>query len=227
MPRCFHESGTADDDTADRGAEAFAKAEGDAVEAGAVGFQSLYEIALVFTPRDLRGDGFPEAGAVKVEFDAIAAGESGYCLAVFQREDLAAEGIFEGDEAGRRIMDVVIKDGMFLHILQRETMAVGGDDTFNQGTAKTSHAAGFPFEDMGSVVAEDGMRGLGEESADGKLVSHRAGQDEKGGGEAGELGDIGFEVVCGRVFGKDVVEEGGVLDGGQHGGGGGGNDITC
>lgn len=106
-------------------------------------------------------------------------------------------------------------------------MAVGRNDTFHQGTAETGHAASFPLEDMGSVVAEDGVRGLGEEGADGELVSHGAGEDEEGGGETCEVGEVEFEVVCGGVFGEDVVEQGGVLDGGEHGGGWGRNDITC
>lgn len=118
MPCCFDESGTADDDTADRGTETFAEAEGDAVEAGAVGSQSSYEIALVLAPRDLRGHGFPEAGAVEVEAYTVAPGKSGDGLTVFQREDLAAEGIFQGDEAGRRVVDVVVQDGVSLYILQ-------------------------------------------------------------------------------------------------------------
>lgn len=33
---------------------------------------------------------------------------------------------------------------------------------------------------------------------------------------------------CGRgVFGEDVVEEGAVLDGAEHGGGWGGDDVAC
>ena len=77
------------------------------------------------------------------------------------------------------------------------------------------------------MVAKDRVRGLGEEGTDGELVSHGAGEDEEGGREAGEAGNVRFEVVGGGVFGEDVVEKGGVLDGGEHGGGGRGNNITC
>lgn len=47
-----------DDDGTDGGAETFAEAEGDAVEAFAVLFQGSRT----------RGDGFPDAGAVEVDF---------------------------------------------------------------------------------------------------------------------------------------------------------------
>ena len=43
----------------------------------------------------------------------------------------------------------------------------------------------------------------------------------------GELGEVGFEGDGRGVFHEDVVEEGGVLDGGQHGGGGCCYYIAC
>lgn len=42
-----------------------------------------------------------------------------------------------------------------------------------------------------------------------------------------QIGDVGFEGIGGGVFLEDVVEEGGVLDGGEHGGGGGCDDVAC
>lgn len=68
-----------DNDAADRGPEAFAEAEGDGVEAGAVRLQGACAC----------GDGFPEAGAIAVEFDAGGLGvrPSGDLLALCQRED--------------------------------------------------------------------------------------------------------------------------------------------
>ena len=62
-------------------------------------------------------------------------------------------------------------------------------------------------------------------SSEGDLVAHCAGHDEEGGLFAGKGGDVGFESVGGGVFEEDIVEEGGVLDGAEHGGGGRGHGI--
>lgn len=61
---------------------------------------------------------------------------------------------------------------------------------------------------------------------EGDLVAHRAGEDEQGGGMSGQGGDVSFEGVGGRVVAEDVVEEGGVRDGVQHGGGGSCDDVA-
>lgn len=180
----------------------------------------------MFAPRNLCGDGLPKTGAIEVDFDTVVPREGGDGLTVCHRKNLAAEGIFEGDEAGWRMVDIVVEDGMRLYIPQRKTVTVGRDDTSDQGTTETGYSAGFPFEDMGSVVAEDRVRGLGEVGADGDLISHGAGEDKESSGKAGELCDVGFEGICGRVFDEDVVKEGSVLDGGEHGSGRGSDNIT-
>ena len=54
--------------------------------------------------------------------------------------------------------------------------------------------------------------------AESELVAHCAGEDEERGFLGGEGCEVGFEGHCGRVFHEDVVEEGAVLDGGEHGG---------
>ena len=59
MSGSLDERRAAHDDRADRGAEPFAEAHGDAVEAGAVGREGARA----------RGDGFPEARAVQVHVD--------------------------------------------------------------------------------------------------------------------------------------------------------------
>ena len=69
---------------------------------------------------------------------------------------------------------------------------------------------------MGAVVAEDGVRGLGEVSPEGDLVAHCAAENEKGGGVGGEGCNVGLKIVGSGVFGEDVVEESGVLSGGEH-----------
>ena len=56
-----------------------------------------------------------------------------------------------------------------------------------------------------------------EVGADRDLVAHGAGHDEQGGFVAGESGNVRFEVVGGGIFEEDVVHEGGVLDGFEHG----------
>lgn len=79
---------------------------------------------------------------------------------------------------------------------------------------------------MRAVVAKNGVGRAKEVRAEGDLVAHCAGEDEEGGGMGGQGGDVGFEGVGGRVVAEDVVEEGGVGDGVQHGGGGGGDNVA-
>lgn len=59
----------------------------------------------------------------------------------------------------------------------------------------------------------------------GDLVAHRAAEDEQGGFVGCDGGDVGLEGEGRGVFGEDVVEEGGELDGPQHGRCGGRDDV--
>jgi len=54
--------------------------------------------------------------------------------------------------------------------------------------------------------------------AERELVTHGAGEDEERAFVGGEGCDVRFEGEGCCVFGEDVVEEGGVLDGEEHGG---------
>ena len=98
MSRPFDKRPAGDDDGAERCAEAFTEAHGDAVEAGAVFLQ---------TPRSCR-DGLPQPRAVEVHvYRWISrARPLGDLLAVFQGQDGAGEGVFEGDEARGAVVDV-------------------------------------------------------------------------------------------------------------------------
>lgn len=110
MARAGDETRGADDDGADGGAETFAEAEGDAVEA----------FAVVFQRPCARGDGFPDARPVEVHCYGwrLRARPLGDVLAVREREDGAVEGVFQGDERGGTVVDVIIQHGVFLDILQ-------------------------------------------------------------------------------------------------------------
>lgn len=57
------------------------------------------------------------------------------------------------------------------------------------------------------------MGWLEKVGAHGELIPHCAGEDEESCFVLGAEGKICFEVVCGGVFGEDIVEEGGVCDG--------------
>lgn len=76
------------------------------------------------------------------------------------------------------------------------------------------------------MVAQDGVWGAEEVCAESDLVAHCAGEDEEGGGVGGEGGDMRFEGVGDRVGAEDVVEEGGVRYGVEHGGSGGRDDVA-
>lgn len=107
-----------------------------------------------------------------------------------------------------------------------EVVPVGRGDEDGEGAGEGGAAAGFPAGDVRAGVAEEGVWGLRHVRADGELVAHGAGEDEEGGGVAGEGGEGVFEVGGGGVFGEDVVEEGAGLDGAEHGGGGGRDDVA-
>ena len=147
-------------------------------------------------------------------------------LAVGEREDGAVEGVFEGDERCGAMMDVVVQHGVFLHVVESQVVVVLWDDLDWESTREGAYTAGFPLVDVGAGVGEDGVRGLGHVRADGELVALGAGWDEEGGGKAGQVGDVGFERYGGGVFGEDIVEEGAILDGVEHGGGGGSDDVA-
>ena len=84
MSRPLHELFRADDDTPNGRAEALAETQGNGVEALAVFFQGA----------GVRGDGFPEAGAVEVEFDVVLVGEVADGAAGGNGEDAAVERVF-------------------------------------------------------------------------------------------------------------------------------------
>lgn len=133
---------------------------------------------------------------------------------VGEREDGAVEGVFEGDDAGRAGVDVVGQDGVGSDVREGEVVGVCRGYAGDEGAGQGGDAAGFVSEDVGAVVAEDGVRGLGQVGAERELVAHGAGEDEEGGGVAGEVGEVGFEGDGCGVFEEDVVEEGGLGDGG-------------
>lgn len=203
-------------DAADGGAETFAEAQRHRVEAGAVFLQGSRA----------RGDCFPEAGTIEVEGDVVLAREAADGSAVGQREDGAVEGVFEGDEPCRAMMDVVVQHGVFLHVEESQVVVVLWDDLDWESAREGAYAAGFPLVDVGSGVGEDGVRRLGHVGTYGELVALGAGGDEEGGGKAGQVGDVGFERYGGGVFGEDIVEEGAILDGVEHGGGRSCDDVA-
>jgi hypothetical protein len=67
---------------------------------------------------------------------------------------------------------------------------------------------------------------LSEQGAERKLIAHSAGKNEQGGLMAGQISNVGFEVIGRWVLMEDIVEEGAILNGGEHGGSGRGDDIA-
>ena len=64
-------------------------------------------------------------------------------------------------------------------------VAVGGDDGEGHGAGEEGDAAGFVFDDVRAVVADDGVGRGGKVRAQRYLVAHGAGHDEEGGFFAG------------------------------------------
>ena len=106
-------------------------------------------------------------------------------LAVGEREDRAVEGVFEGDEGCRTMVNVVIQDGVFLDVFEGEVVAVLREDLDGKGVGEGGYSAGFPLVDVGAGVCEDGVRGLGHVCANAELVALGAGGDKEGGWETG------------------------------------------
>lgn len=100
MACSLDESRGADDDRTNGGAQTFAEAQTHAIEAGAVVFQRPCA----------RSDGFPQPRSIEVEFNCGALGTCPvrYGLCFGKWEDGTIEGIFEGDECGGCVMDIIV-----------------------------------------------------------------------------------------------------------------------
>lgn len=121
--RALDEGLVADEDAADGRAEAFAEAEADAVETGAVLVQRA----------GARDDGLPEPGAVEVGADAVRARPGRDGAGVGEREHGAVERVLEADDARRAGVDVVAQDGVLLHVGEGQVVGVLRDDAGDEG----------------------------------------------------------------------------------------------
>lgn len=81
-------------------------------------------------------DSLPEPGAVAVHLDAVFAGELGDTLDLTKRVDHAVEGVFEADDAGGTVVDVVADDDVGFNVLKGEMDAVLGDDGLDSGAGQ-------------------------------------------------------------------------------------------
>ena len=106
-------------------------------------------------------------------------------------------------------------------------MGVAGGNGDAEGAGKGGSEASFPTVDVGAGIQEEGMWGLGEVGTDAELVAHCTGEDKKSGGVASEGCDVSLEGDGCWVFIEDVIEEGGVFYGGEHGAGWSRDDVTC
>lgn len=113
----------ADEDAADRGAQALGEAQADGVEAGAELGQGA----------GAAGDDLPEARAVAVHADAVLARERRDAPHLRQRRDQAVEGVLEADDPRRADVDVVAQDDVLLDIFQRKVAAVARLDGRDEG----------------------------------------------------------------------------------------------
>lgn len=82
------------------------------------------------------GDSLPEPGAVAVHLDAVFAGELGDALNLTQWVDHAVESVFEADDAGGTVVDVVADDDVGFDVLEGEMDAVFGDDGLDSSTSQ-------------------------------------------------------------------------------------------
>ena len=80
---------------------------------------------------------------------------------------------------------------------------------------------------MRSRVGDDAVGWTTEVGADAQLIAHGSAHDQQSGFVAGEVGDPALEIIGGGVFAEDVVEEGGICYGCQHGGSWRCDNITC
>ena len=101
------------------------------------------------------GGDFPDAGAVHVQLDGVLAGEGGDGFDFGLGEDRAVESVFETDDAGGTGVDVVADDGVGFDVGEGEVVVVAGMDGDDHCAGEIGDAAGFVFDDVGAVVAED------------------------------------------------------------------------
>ena len=136
MASAFYEGCGGDDYGADRGAETFAEAHGDAVET----------VAIVFEGACACGDGFPEACAVEVEIYrwVLLTCPGGDGTAVGEGEDGSAEGVFEGYEPRGGEMVVIFEDGVFLDVGKGYVMAVRWRDRYGHSSTDAGNTPCFP-----------------------------------------------------------------------------------
>ena len=121
-----------DEDAADGGAEALGEAQAKGVEGRAHVGQGA----------GAGGAGLPQAGAVAVQADAVAAGEGGDAPDLGERHDHAVEGVLEADDArGAGPWDVLAEHGVSLHVLERKVDAVAWDDGCDESAAQRCDAA--------------------------------------------------------------------------------------
>lgn len=113
----------ADDDAADRGAQALGEAQADGVEAGAELGQGA----------GAAGDDLPEARTVAVHADAVPARERRDAPHLLQRHDQAVEGVLEADDPRRTGVDVVAEDDVLLYVFEAKVAAVARPDGRDEG----------------------------------------------------------------------------------------------
>ena len=136
MSRAVYERRRGYDDRADRGAETFAKAHGNAIET----------VTIFLKRARARGNGFPEACAIEVELYrwVLLACPGGDGAAVREREDGTAESIFEGDEPRWGEMVVVFEYCVFFNVGEGYVMAVGWRNRYGHSATDTRNTACFP-----------------------------------------------------------------------------------
>lgn len=77
--------------------------------------------------------------------------------------------------------------------------------------------AGFVLDDVGAVVAQDGVGRLDKEAPQCELIAHCSRDNEEAGLGSRQSRDVRFQLRRGGVLAEDVVEQRTGADGSQHG----------
>ncbi len=213
----FDKIGTAREQGADRGAQAFGEAERRSVE--------ILRDLLGGNPH--RNTGVEEAGAVEMHRDVLRQSEVvnvANRLRGIYGAAASVVRVFEADQAGWGVMRVLPAANLRGNL-------VGGDDAALSSNLIDLHAregcdpAGFGAKGVIALFHDNFITGLGM-GLDAELVGHGTGRDKQSCFIAEKIGGHVLQAIDRRVFAKDIVADLSVCHGLSHLGGGLGYGIA-
>ena len=212
----------ADQDRPDRAAEALGQAERH-------GVRRIGQVPGRHAGRPLGDHGVPEASAIDVERDAVAARDGGDLAGVRGRQRLAHRvgmGVLERDEARQRLVGIgrVAERGVDGGRVQGAVRPV-----FQAARARADddRVPGRLVDDEVMLRAGDDLLATAEMGHHRREIAHRPARDEEAGLLAEELRGAFLEGDDGRVVAEDVVAEFGLGHRPAHGVGGPRNGVAA